>query len=548
MTMNHRARAPRPGPDCASFADLLALAGHERLDTNDAGDLRQHLATCGYCQHELHAYNRLDDLLRHHFGPLERGPLSRREIALMMRDGDEMPARRSAARPSSMALRELPQHSRDSVAIGNARPPRQQAPKRSRRLISTISAVAAVLVITLVTAALFASRSHVISGTPKKPTATLAPTATLPAYPPYTPTNGDLFNSITMVSPNEGWIAGSASLGQGNFEMLLLHYINGRFFKVPVSAVEGVTTPLNGVGQVVMLSASDGWANAAINSTACLSSAILHYTGGRWKQETTLASAILTLSMTSPTDGWAGGVQPPAAGVEPPCNPDIVTGTLYHYNGTTWTKKPVPTNTLEVDKVAMTSATDGWAIGLKQDSGSGTNPGQLLHYDGKNWAEVSIPGLAQLGLVQFANIAMISATDGWLAGTIYQSSAAARHVYYAGAPSRSVLFHYDGKQWSKVSTPLDTIPQGTVNSLSLAPSGDGWLVGAALGSGAFFLHLTNGTWQNTVPPTGASTTQVFAFSADDAWAIGQGDQGDPFLLHYHSGAWANVSLTPALHL
>jgi hypothetical protein len=527
MNMNHHTRPPRPGPDCAFFADLLALVGQERLNANDTSDLRRHLETCSYCQHELNAYNRLDGILRQHFGPLERGPLSRREIAQMMNDGADAPPNMPPARSTSTALREPSHRSRASVAIGNTRPPRRTRP--TRRLISAISAIAAVLVIALISAALFASRSHVSNGIPKKPTPTIAPTATLPAY---APTNGDLLNSIAMVSPNEGWIAGSTPIGQGNFEMLLLHSIDGRFLKVPPASVQGLTSPPASLQQVVMLSANEGWATGIIAGSSCSSTVILHYTGGHWKQDTTLAGGFPSISMISPTDGWlAGGT---CSGVYE----------MLHYDGTNWTPVQAPSLAIGLQKVVMVSASNGWAIGWKNGT-TEMPPGLLLHYDGKSWAEVSIPAVAQLGLVQFADVAMISATDGWLAGTVYQGAAVEKNALYAGTPSRSVLFHYDGKQWSKANTPLDAIRQGAVTSLSLASSGDGWLVGASLDTGAFFLHLTGGMWTNVAPPTDASTSQVFTLSADDAWAIGMGDQGDPFLLHYHSSTWVNVSLTTA---
>src|SRR5260370_37789964 len=91
MSMNHRPRTLRPGPDCAAFAPLLALVGQEHLDEPDASDLGQHLATCAYCQRELQGFNALDDALSRHFGAPARLPLSRDAITQMMRD-DYRPA------------------------------------------------------------------------------------------------------------------------------------------------------------------------------------------------------------------------------------------------------------------------------------------------------------------------------------------------------------------------------------------------------------------------------------------------------------------------
>ena len=520
MNMNHHARPPRPGPECASFAPLLALAGQERLDSGEGSALRAHLATCDYCQRERDAYDRLDSALQRHFGQPTQPPLSGRDIAQMIQNDESLPARRSASPASATMLRDEPPRSQAHRPFPAEHP---QRPQRRRTLvISTISAVAAVLIIALISAALFASGRLVLTGHPKTPTTTqnIAPAATLS---PYTPTASDAFNSIAMVSPNEGWIVGSSG-SNSHPGPLILHYLNGRLFLANVVAPpSGWPTSLS-LQHVAMLSASEGWAVGPVGGL-CSSSLILRYTRGQWKLESTMTGTTLyAISMLSTTDGWAVGDQE-ACGQGGGYKP-----VLLHYHGTTWTPAQLPSDAIQVTRVVMTSATDGWAVGSKQSSGSAENSDLLLHYDGQTWSEVNTAGIAQFG-VNLTEIAMISATDGWLVGTENQGP--------NGTASRSMLFHYDGKQWSKANTPLDT-QQGGVNSLSLA-SGDGWLAGDRLGKDTFFLQLSGGTWKKVDAPTGAAISQVFTLSANDAWAIGA--QGQPFLLHYHNGAWENVSLT-----
>lgn len=519
MNMNHHTRLPRPGPECESFAPLLALAGQERLDPREGSALRAHLATCDYCQAEQDAYQRLDSALQRHFGPPTQPPLSGRDIAQMIQDDEPLPARRSSPPSGAPMLRDEPSRGQAPRPLPPERPQRPQ--RRRAVVISTISAVAAVLIIALVSVALFASRGHVITGQQKTPTATqnVAPTAT-PA--PYTPNPNDTFNSIAMVSPNEGWIVGGSGSHAGP---LIVHYLNGSLFQANVVAPPSGWPPLS-LQHVVMSSATEGWAVGPVEGL-CPSTLLLHYTRGQWKLDSTMTGTTLDpISMLSPTDGWAIGEQEA-------CGQGSYKPVLFHYNGTTWTPVQLPADVIQVTGVSMTSATDGWAVGTRQNE----NSNLLLHYDGQTWSEVNTTGIAQYG-VNLGDITMISATNGWLVGVQNQGPNA--------TVSGSLLFHYDGKQWSKVNTPLDAIQQGAVLSLSLASSGDGWLAGRKVLDGeTFFLQLSGGTWKKVDSPTGEFVSQVFTLSANDAWAIGPGiGQGQLFLLHYHNGAWKNVSLTP----
>jgi hypothetical protein len=485
----------------------------------------------------LQGYNALDAALSRYFAAPARPPLSQDAVLQIMRD-DYRPATDGDGfqEVSEDSLNERPRRS-ELAQPARGEPPRQMARRpRSRRLLSILSAVAAVLVIALVTAALFASRHGVFTpGNTKTPTATgqVAPTPTLPAY---VPSSSDVFSSISMVSPTDGWIAGY-NLSTVATPPLLLHYLDGKVFRETHLQLEVQGNTGVALTEVVMRSFAEGWAVGTYEGTsACSSTVLLHYNGGQWKQDSTFSGIVInSVAFSSSANGWAVGAKQ-ACGQSSSDTP-----VMYHYDGRSWTLVTAPAAAVALQKVVMTSASDGWAIGLKQasgNSGNATTPGLLLHFDGNAWSEVSIPGLGQLGVVQFADISMASQSDGWLAGAVYQG-AAATNAQFAGAVARSVMFHYDGKQWSKVSTAVDAARGDSAGSLSVASSGDGWY--AAFGSSLF--RLTNGKWSQASLPGGAPLTQVQTLSADDAWAIGGGEQ--PVLLHYQNGAWAAVSLTAA---
>ncbi|HEU5200366.1 MAG TPA: hypothetical protein VFU32_12060, partial [Ktedonobacterales bacterium] len=292
--------------------------------------------------------------------------------------------------------------------------------------------------------------------------------------------------------------------------------------------------------QIGMLSHTEGWAIGTYQPNAeCTNTLFLRYTGGRWTQVDTISGAALTsVALTSPTNGWAVGTHASTCSLGP-TSPVL----LYHYDGTTWTPAAVPPETSALGKVVMISATDGWAIGTRQSIGSNGSYSLLLHYDGKTWTEVSVPGINESAV----GIAMASATDGWLATSILPDPTAA-------TPTHLHLYQYDGKQWSKVSTPLDTLPPTFPGAtLSLAPSGDGWLITSEEQSNIIreplYLQLTGDTWSHVDGPAGIFG-RIFPLSANDAWAVGLAgnESGDgsslvAAIMHYHNGTWERVPLT-----
>jgi len=73
-----------------------------------------------------------------------------------------------------------------------------------------------------------------------------------------------------MVSPNEGWAGGDLLSGM-SLEAVLLHFVNGQWETTPA--------PFSGgIGKIVMLSATEGWAAVGGGGAAGL----LHYQNGRW--------------------------------------------------------------------------------------------------------------------------------------------------------------------------------------------------------------------------------------------------------------------------
>jgi hypothetical protein len=161
MTSNGYRPLPTPGPDCASFADLLPLLGEDILDDKTHKRLRQHVATCAYCQMQVAIDTRVASVFRHYFEPPAPRLFSPEEL-MKITDYQKRPASVGQPVPSSIT-------------------PLRQRPTLPGR-IKTITAVAAIAAVVVLFVVLFQGfglgHSHSQTGASTRATATQTPTAT----------------------------------------------------------------------------------------------------------------------------------------------------------------------------------------------------------------------------------------------------------------------------------------------------------------------------------------------------------------------------------
>jgi hypothetical protein len=518
MSNNDRARPPVPGPACEYFAPLLPLIGQERLDPRDSSRLRQHLATCGYCQNELENYTWLDDALARHFGPAPRGPLSPADIReLTSRD-----YRPRTAPPEPLPAPELSRNHRQPRPVAPFRQPRPQPSRRGRRLISVLSALAAVLVIAAVSIALFESRAKPGNGNQQ----TLTPSPTADSI--YFPQPKDALNSLSMTSTGDGWAVGYSFLSAGITESLILHYTGTQWDKISGPTNQSLHAATSSLQRVFMISPGEGWAigNAGImqpDNSEVSQAFILHYSGGHWTQQaqTPPNSQLTDIFMTSAHDGWAIG----ASGVNQ--GPTSSTDLLLHYDGKNWTQVQAPGGGLS--SINMTSAHDGWLVGAS--AGSLGNSSILLHFDGSRWTQAQKPSAVD----EILDLSMVSATDGWLVGLKFlTASTGSTNALFSGTPSKVIFAHYNGNIWTDAQSPLAVNPGqfASVNSLFMNSPTDGWAVGTST-QGNLYLHLSSGKWKQVNGPAGDGLLDVFMLSAGEGWAVGNSGA----ILHYQHGIW-----------
>src|SRR5579871_656577 len=169
----------RPGPACAAFAPLLPLVSHHLLEPEEAQRLEAHVADCAHCEARLAAYDRLDGALRQRFGQVVGPLLQSEDIVKHIEDQEKAGA---DALPAVTLVAETP------VSLLRQR-------RRPRRAISWVGAIAAVLLIALVTTALVASRHPLATGQ------NTANTSTTPGLPSVAPASGVYFSAETAGPP-----------------------------------------------------------------------------------------------------------------------------------------------------------------------------------------------------------------------------------------------------------------------------------------------------------------------------------------------------------
>jgi len=176
--------------------------------------------------------------------------------------------------------------------------------------------------------------------------------------------------------------------------------------------------------------------------------------------------------------------------------------------------------------LAMTSATDGWAVGAVRDNNDDAPVRSLiLHYSHCQWTQTG-PAIPNMGLW---SISMDSPTDGWISGGLDGTG--------------NVLLHYTGGQWQQVHVAaLDTV-NGFFGTVRMQSAAEGWMIlrhaknTQGLGSSSL-AHERNGVWSLLNAPL-SNIVDVAPIGPDDAWIAGTVSDADKtgMLARYQAGRW-----------
>ncbi len=483
-----------PSPECAALGPLLPLAPHDLLNEDQTTILQAHLANCAACRAELATYDRIEVALRHVFAPAPGAlpPFSREEIMRLL----QHPAERVTSSTSPLAPLELPPQ------------------KRSRRSGSFLALVAALILVLLAVGIFRFPGLHPQSagtGTP------------VPSQITYGDLSSFVLNSISMVSPDEGWAVGgtqipptAASPGLPEYgDPVILHYSQGQWRPVPLPAGLPCHPSCHIVlHSIAMVSPTDGWAvgNSVLppNADGVTSGIVLHYTGGRWVLDSVRDSALFRVFMRSANDGWMIG-----EGSAP----------VFHYTGSMWTAvNAFALKQISPRSIVALSATSVWLDGTDV-SGSGFDgdaPEVILHYTGSQWTREQM----DLANSRLSNLAMLSPTEGWAVGCL--SGGFGPHPAH---PEKALVEQYTQGRWQQAASfagPSGAYPY-CLYGLSLVSVDEGW----AVGSNGLIVHELYGVWTRPASPTGQTLNSLVMLSPTEGWAVGE--QGT--ILHYVHGSW-----------
>lgn len=520
---------------CAACRERLPWYVAGSLAAEERAAVERHLFTCARCQRERDACRAISALVQRadQMIPPDTHLISGWEaLAAQL---PRQPRLGNMERQGRIKMEDTEQRTQEHPETlipprADERPTPGAAPPARRRWLP---AVAVTLLVVLLSVALFIGRLGIKVGAPAVPQATSTPVSVSVhqlAADEVLP--GILLSAVQMLSPSEGWAVGEKEATQDlengatgmTYNGVILHYTNGRW---AVSA----THPLAYLYSISMVSPTEGWAAGTDYSTFPL---LLHYTGGRWVRFAIQDAAntqivIHQVQMLSADEGWAIGRNSVMN------NPS--TYYLLHYLHGTWT---VNEKKLRLLSFSMLSATDGWAVGRL---------GVIARYQQGQWVSVRSPVDVDLSAVQ-----MCSASDGWAVGTDWNAS------------SRAVLLHFDGHAWTRVNPaalPADTDARSFPQQFALLPTGEGWAVGVSAQAdgppapfcpgeppGCFqqdqrsiIWHHLGSRWELLGSEFNAFLTSISMLSADEGWAVGNTaalsgvfpDAG--VLLHYSNGAW-----------
>jgi hypothetical protein len=337
--------------------------------------------------------------------------------------------------------------------------------------------------------------------------------------------------AVAAVSSRDVWAVGCSGECNGP-DSLILHWNGATWSKVASPDPGPGLDELTGVSVV---SADDVWAvgydcndancDAAGNVWRTL---ILHWNGTKWStvaspDPSTTTNQLFGVTAVSAADVWA-------AGSEIPSTATLKSTTLIlHWNGTKWSRVSSPnvsgaSNTLY--GVDANSATSAWAVGNECDFFACPEPGvttdtMILHWNGKTWSKVSSPSPGVTNTVLFG-VSAVTSDDAWAVGDTSGTSAGG---------GGSLVVHWNGTKWSRVASPNPGSQFNDLQAVSAASASDIQAAGNQLGANLPYDTLTehwNGKAWSAVPSPNGTIAKPFvnalagvsAISSSDAVAVG----------------------------
>ena len=171
--------------------------------------------------------------------------------------------------------------------------------------------------------------------------------------------------------------------------------------------------------------------------------------------------------------------------------------------------------------VAAVSATDVWAVGSYYNGNRGTDLALAEHWNGHIWTIYVVPPALDSSDNSLSGVTALSKNDIWAVGS-YNNS--------ARTLTRTLVAHWDGRQWSVVASPNKGAGNNRLTAVSGSSRSNVWAVGS-------FYNTNSGTyqtlterydgkaWSVVYSPLARSSSDtmlsgVSAISKNNVWAVG----------------------------
>jgi hypothetical protein len=194
----------------------------------------------------------------------------------------------------------------------------------------------------------------------------------------------------------------------------------------------------------------------------------------------------------------------------------------------------------ELFSVATVAANDVWTVGDITISGGAV---QTLteHWNGTQWSVVTSPNPGAFRNVLNGVIA-VSSNDVWAVGTFNNAS---------DVP-QTLAEHWNGTQWSAIPSPNVGHSDNFLNGATAISTNDVWAVGQFRNASGFFqtltLHWNGKKWKVVASPNVGTNSNVLsgvtAISTNDVWSVGNTTVSNGFFQtlteHWNGTQWSII--------
>jgi hypothetical protein len=343
---------------------------------------------------------------------------------------------------------------------------------------------------------------------------------------------GNSLNAVATISTNDVWSVGYQNDNNLNESRTLIEHWNGTAWSTIPSPNPGNTPGCknsntgNFLNAVAAVATDDVWSvGFSFTCNALLKPMALHWDGTRWnviptpKLNTNDNAAFNGVLALATDNVYAVGYQPATNGA--------VETLIEHWDGSVWTVVPSPNgnNTGNVlTSISATSPNDIWAVGDQTAPGIEVRT-LALHFDGNAWSIVPTPnpvGGSSLDQNVLTSVVAVASDDVTAVG-----------FTLANFTELTMAQHWDGNNWTVVSTPNKSTVQGSFNTLrgvTAVNSTDLYAVGFFADSASagqqltLILHFDGNQWTIINSPGKGIAQQLNGVSAlpgtTDVWTAG----------------------------